>query len=136
MMIEQTSVNKERVFSLANLILSCIRMRLGQENFNNIYLLIEIKNKIFLSLFIWVSVSLGKSLGSRSYLSFQVSGLGKSKYESRFFEPYSRPTRNYIHRSNRKRFSNFLLTKARTRTHPPYMRTSEISKGHFGGCVF
>ena len=87
MMIEQTSVNNERVFSLANLILSCIRMRLGQENFNNIYLLIEIKNKFFLSLFIWVSVSLGKSLGSRSYLSFQVSGLGKSKYESRFFEP-------------------------------------------------
>ena len=47
-----------------------------------------------------------------------------------------RPTRNYIHRSNRKRFSNYLLTKVRTRTHPPYMCTSEISKGHFGGCVF
>ena len=47
MMIEQTSVNNERVFSLANLILSCIRMRLGQENFNNIYLLIEIKNNFF-----------------------------------------------------------------------------------------
>ena len=36
MAIEPTSVNNERVFSLANLILSCIRMRLGPEKFNNI----------------------------------------------------------------------------------------------------
>ena len=76
MMIEQTSVNNERVFSLANLILSCIRMRLGQENFNNIYLLIEIKNKFVLSLFIWVSVKvsgLGHILVFKSRVSVNLS---------------------------------------------------------------
>ena len=42
-----------------------------------------------------------------------------------------RPTRNYIHRSNHKRFLNFVLTKVRHEHHfqqPSYMRTSEISK--------
>ena len=34
----------------------------------------------------------------------------------------ARPTRNYIHRSNRKRFLNFLLIKTRTRT--PFLAPS------------
>ena len=47
----------------------------------------------------------------------------------------SRPTRNYIHRSNRKRFSNFLLTKARKRT--PFLAPSlHVYQWNFEGSLW